>query len=92
MKKKEFAAAVLDSEHKTYVVYVASLNFTPLVASLDVHPFWKPQISSLIAKEALIKVPAKYLDFANVFPPDLVSKLSKHIEINNHAIKLVDGC
>ena len=41
--KKEFAAAALDPEHETYVVHVASL---------DVHPSRRPQISSLIAEEA----------------------------------------
>ena len=35
--KKEFVAAILESEHETYVIHVASLNSTPLVA-LDVHP------------------------------------------------------
>ena len=50
--KKEFAAAALDSEHETYVVHVVSLSSAPLIASLDVHPFRRPQISGLIAKKA----------------------------------------
>ena len=41
--KKEFAAAALDPEHEIYVVHVASLN---------VHPSRRPQISGLIAEEA----------------------------------------
>ena len=41
--KKKFAAAALNPEHETYVVHVASLN---------IHPFRKPQISGLIAEEA----------------------------------------
>ena len=41
--KKEFAAAALNSEHKTYIVHVASLN---------VHPSRRPQIFGLIAEEA----------------------------------------
>ena len=45
----------------------------------------------MIAEEALTKVPAKYLNFADVFSPDLAFKLPKHIGINNHAIELVDG-
>ena len=49
--KKEFAAVALDPKHETYVVYVASLNSTPLIA-FDVYPFKKPQISGLIAKKA----------------------------------------
>ena len=87
--KKEFAAAALDPEHETYVVHVASLSSTPL-AFLDVHPSRRPQVSGLIAEEAPTKVPAEYSDFADVFSPDLASKLPKHTGINDHAIKLVD--
>ena len=64
--KKEFAAAALDPEHETYVVYIASLSSTPL-ASLDVHPSREPQISGLIAEKALTKVSAEYSEFAGVF-------------------------
>ena len=91
MGKKEFAAAALDPEHETYVVHVASLSSTPLVASLDVHPSRRPQISGLIAEEAPTKVPAEYSDFADVFSPDLASKLPEHTGINNYAIELVEG-
>ena len=87
--KKEFAVAVLDPEHEIYVVHLALLSFTPL-ARLDVPPFWRPQISGLIAKEAPTKVSAKYSDFADVFSPDLASELPKHTGINNHAIELVE--
>ena len=45
----------------------------------------------MIVEEAPIKVPDKYADFADVFSPDLAAELPKHIEINNHAIKLGDG-
>ena len=99
--KKEFMAATLDPKYKTYVVHVASLSSTLLVASmlvaspgstpLDVHTSRRPQISGLIAKEASTKVPAKHLDFADVFSLDLTSKLSEHIKINDHAIELVDN-
>ena len=83
MGKKEFAAAVLDLRHKTFVVYVASLSSTPLDG--------KPQISGLIAKKASTKVPAKYSDFADIFSQDLASKLLEHTGINDHTIKLVNG-
>ena len=89
--KKEFAAAALDPEHETYVVHVASLSSAPLVASLDVHPSRRPQISGLIAEEAPTKVPAKYSDFADVFFLDLATELPKHTEINTHAIDLEEG-
>ena len=49
--KKEFAAAALDLEYKTYIVHVTSLRYTPSVTFLkfillNVYPFWRPQISS----------------------------------------------
>ena len=85
--KKEFATAALDPEHETYLVYVASLGFPPL----DVHPSQRSQMFGLIAEEAPTKVPAEYSDFADIFSPDLASKLPEHTGINDHAIKLVEG-
>ena len=67
-----------------------SLSSTPL-ASLNVHPSQRPQISDLIAKETFTKVPAEYSDFADVFSSDLASKLFEYTEINNHTIELVEG-
>ena len=95
MGMKEFVVAALDSEYETYIVYVTSLSSTPLVAflgsiPLNIHPSQRPQIFGLIAKETPTKFPAKYLDFANVFSPDLASVLLEHTGINHHAIKLVD--
>ena len=95
MGKKEFAAAAFDPEHKIYIVYVGlvssnvSPSFSPL--ELNIHPFRKPQVSGLITKEALTKVPAKYLDFADVFFLDLAFKLPEQTRINNQAIELVNG-
>ena len=83
MGKKEFAAVALDLEYKTFVVHVASLSSTLLNA--------RPQILGLIAEKAPTKVSAEYSNFADVFSPDLASELPKNIEINNHAIKLIDG-
>ena len=89
MAKKKFLSTALNPKYKTYVVYVVSLNSTSLV-SFDIHPSRRPQIFGLITKEALTKVPAEYLDFADVFSLDLASELLKYTRINNHAIKLVD--
>ena len=86
MSKKEFATAVLDPEHETYVVHVASLSSTLLIAFFDVHPSREPQISGLIAKETLTEVPAKYSDFADFFSPDLAIELLEYTKINTHAI------
>ena len=95
--KKEFAAAALDPEYETYIVHVglissnASLSSSISQLELNVHPFRRSQISGLIAKEASIKILAKYSDYADVFFPDLTFKLSRHTGINNHAIKLVES-
>ena len=66
VSKKVFAVAALDPEHETYVVHIGSVSFIMLPSSsplnADVHSFSRLQISSLIVKEALIKVLAKYSD------------------------------
>ena len=90
--KKEFAAAALDPEHETYVVHVGSVSSNVSPSSLlNVHPSRRPQVSGLIAEEALTKILAKYSDIADVFSPDLASELPEHTGINDHAIELVDG-
>ena len=93
-----FAAAAFDPEHETYVIHVVSLSSTPLVASLDSTPFdanvhtsRRPQISGLIAEEAPMKVPDEYVDFADVFSPNLASELPEYTGINEYAIELVDA-
>ena len=93
MGKKEFVAAALDLEHEIFVVYVISLGsvMLPNSSPLNVHSFQRLQIAGLIAKKTAIKVLNKYLDFTDIFSPNLVSKLLKHTGINEHAIKLVDG-
>ena len=89
--KKEFAATALDVESENFVVQVVSFSSdaSPSFSSLklNVHPSCRPETSSLIAKAALIKIPTKYLDFANVFSLDLASELSEHTRINNHVTK-----
>ena len=58
---------------------------------LNIYPSRRSQIVGLIAEEAPIKIFAEYVDFADVFFPDMTSKLSEHNRVNDHAIKLVDG-
>ena len=90
MRKKEFAAAVLDPKHKIFVVYVASLSFS-LLTNADVYLFHRPQIAGLIAKEVFIKVSTKYINFVDMFFLTFASNLSKHTQINNYIIKLVNN-
>ena len=93
MGKKEFATAVLNSKHETYVVhvrlvsFVISLNFS----LLNVHPFHRSQIAGFIAEKAFTKIFTKYSNFADLFSLDFLSKLLEYTKINNYAIKLVDG-
>ena len=91
---KEFVAVALDQKHKTYVVYVESISFDALPSSFlfDVHLSRKPQIFGLIAKKAPTKVSIEYSDFTDVFSLDYTSKLPKYTMINDHTIKLVNGC
>ena len=92
MSKKEFAVAALNPECDTFVVHVTLLSSMSLISSpLDVDPFRRPQIAGLIAKKAPTKVSAKYSEFADIFSPDLLPKLSKHTGINNYAIELVNS-
>ena len=93
--KKEFAAAALDPKSETFVVHVASLSSDASLSSspleLNVHPSRRPQVSDLIAKKALTKIPTEHLDFADVFSPDLASGLPEYIGINDHANELVNS-
>ena len=92
--KEKFAVATLDSESETFIVHVASLSsdvspsFSPL--ELNVHHSRRPQVFGLIAEEASTKISIEYSDFADLFSPDLASKLPKHTGINDHAIELVN--
>ncbi len=54
------------------------------------YPSRKAQIAHLKADQAFSKVPSEYVDFADVFSPKLTAEFPEHIEINNHAIELMD--
>ena len=88
VEKKEFAATVFDLGHEIFVVYVTFLE-SPSQKS-DVYSSCRAQIAALIANEAPTLIPTKYSHFADIFSPELVSKLFKYTEINDHAIVLVD--
>ena len=92
MGKKKFAAIALNLECETFVVHVTSFFATPFGSTpLDVYLSYRPQIAGLIAEKAPTEVPAKYVNFTDVFSPDLALKLPKYIGINNDFIKLVNA-
>ena len=87
VRKKEFTPAALNLEYEIFIVHVTFLSFT----FLDVYPFCRLKLFGLIAKKAPIKVPDKYINFADVLSPGLAFKLLKHIKINDYAIELVNS-
>ena len=84
--KKEFAKPMLDKESETFVMHVAALE-APL-AGMMIYPLQVAQIAALKQDEAPIKVPPKYVDYANIFSFNLAMELPKNTGINKHAIKL----
>ncbi len=87
IRKKEFAAAILDLEHEDFIVHIAALSVD---SGDEVHPSRRAQIAHLKADDVPNKVPCEYADFADVFSPKLAVELPEHTEINDHAIELVD--
>lgn len=83
IRKKEFAATVFDPNNETFVIYIIFFNST------NVHLSYKAQIVLLIQDNCLREVPSEYAYFTHIFFFNLVTKLSEHIEVNNHFIDLV---
>lgn len=50
MGKKKFEAVILNLEYETFVIYVALLS-SILLINTNIHPYYKPQITSLISKK-----------------------------------------
>lgn len=71
---------------EAFVIYVATLS-----SEMAIYSARQAQIASLKVRDALVTVPAEYLDFANIFSEKLAVVLLGHIEINNHAINLEKG-
>ena len=69
------------------MIHLAALSIN---TSDKVHLLKKAQIAHLKVDEAPTKVSSKYTEFADVFLPKLVAKLSKHTRINNYTIELID--
>ena len=77
-------------------MHIATLE-APL-SGMTVHPSRAVQVDSKLAqvalwnqKKALTKVPAKYSDFSDVFSAEETLILPEQTELNEHAIKVVDG-
>lgn len=79
-------AVALYDNAKTFVVYIITL----LAPVIQVYHSCQVQLRLLLADKAPIKVPPKYLDYANIFLFDLEIELPKNTSINEYAIKLVE--
>ena len=84
ISKKEFAAATLNKEDETFVIYIPTLS----MVDSSVHPSRQAQISSLDIKK--VTIPSEYADYTNVFSPNSAAELLKLTGINDHPIDLTD--
>ena len=86
---------MLDLKHETFIVQIASFDsaafFNSTMLDTNIYLSNRPQIAGFIDEEAFTKIFNKYVNFADVFFLDLMSKLPKHIKINDHTIKLYNG-
>lgn len=64
------------------------MHIVTLFSEITIHLSLLAQIASLKAKKALITVPAKYLDYADIFFEKFATGLPEHTEINTHTIEL----
>lgn len=87
LRKKEFITLTLNLNNEIFVVYIAFLTSSD--QAIDVYPYCRVQIVSLIVDKAFIIILFKYTEFANIFSLDFVTKFLKHTRINNHAIDLI---
>ena len=84
--KREFAAAALNADDKTFVVHVAAL-VEP--TTMPIHPSCQAKVAALTSEET--RIPAEYSNFSNVFSSDSAAELPEHTGINDHPIDLLDN-
>lgn len=86
VRNKEFAIAILDLKHETYIVNPAYFAIFD-----EIHFFCIAQISLLKVIKAPPIVFQKCSDFAEVFSSKLAVEFPEYTEINNHIIYLLDS-
>ena len=96
---KEFVIAALNTDSKTFIVYMAiweqkEMTINPAKKTqikTQSGTQSKAQVEALISNKAFTKVLAKYFFYSNVFLIKNVVELLKHTRINNHTIELEEG-
>lgn len=86
--KREFATIALNENIETFMIYVATLLSGP---AIQVHFFCQTQVCLLLVDKSIIKVPSKYLDYADIFLFDLMIELPENMDMNEYNIELIDG-
>lgn len=85
--KKEFVGTSFDLKKKIHIVYMTSFY----IFDSYIQFYWQAQVSILLFVDVYTTVPDKYTKFVDIFSPNLVAQLLKHMKINNYAIKLIDN-
>ena len=86
INKREFAAAALNEDNETFVVYVAALAE---LTTMPIHPSRQAQVAPLTSEETGILI--EYSNFSNIFSSDSTAELPKYTGINDHPIDLLDN-
>lgn len=76
----------MDPTEENYLMHVVSLS---LGSKMIIHPPMETQIALSVGKE--MTIPAKYLDYTNVFLKESVAELPKSSDINEYSINLEPG-
>lgn len=80
----KFAIAALDLDKEVFVVYITNLD-----TKISIYSSCKAQITLLVSEK--VTIPAKYLDFLDLFLKESVAELPERFNINEHLIDLKPG-
>ena len=83
--KREFAAAALNADNETFLVYVAA---PAEPTTMPIYLSCQAQVAALMSKETGIL--AKYSNFSNVFSLNSAAELTERTKINDDPINLLD--
>lgn len=85
LEKKKVVIIAYNQDDETFEVYIVSFT------NRYVHSFCRVEIAFLIQNNSRTTVLSKYTNFANVFTPNLATKLPEYTRVNDHPINLVES-
>ena len=85
INKREFAAAALNADNETFIVYIAAL-VEPM--TMPIHSSCQAQVAVLTSEET--EIPTEYSDFSNIFSSNSIVELPEHTGINDYPINLLN--